>query len=168
LETEVTLFVPRAAIASIIDTVRTIILNWALKLEEDGIVGEAFSFTRQEQDAAERSPQNITNFYGPVQSAQIQQESPPAIQVSLNAALDLTAVRSFVQAMRETLDSLALDPEYRREAEAELSTVESQAESPKPKPTIIREGLESLRRILENAGGGVAAQLLVELGKLIM
>jgi hypothetical protein len=167
VETEFALIVPGAAIAFIVDTVRTIILNWGLKLEEEGIVGEALSFTRQEQDAAERSPQNITNFYGTVQGAQIQQGSPQAMQVSFNSALDLVAVRSFVQTIRQTLDALALDPEHRREAEAELSTVESQIESPKPKSSIIREGLGSLWRILEGAGGTIAAQLLLELGKLI-
>ena len=167
-ETEVTLIVPRVAVIGIIDAVRTIILNWALKLEEDGITGEALSFTPQEKDAAERSPQNITNFYGPVQSPQIQQGSPQAMQISVNANPDLAAVRSFVQALRETIDELVLLPEQKREAEAELHTVESQLESPKPKSPIIREGLESLRRILEGAGGSVAGQLLLELGKLVI
>jgi hypothetical protein len=53
---------------------------------------------------------------------------------------DLVAVRSFVQRMRQTLDALALNPEHRGEAEAELGTVESQIGSPKPKSSIIREG----------------------------
>src|SRR4029077_920768 len=102
---------------------------------------------------AERSQQNVTNLFGPVQGgAQIQQGSPQAMQVTLNTTLDLAAVRSFIETMRETLDKLALDPEHRREAEAELSTVASQIESPKPKWSIIREGLGSVRRILEGAG----------------
>lgn len=45
-QTEVMLFVQYVAIVGIIDAVRTIILNWALKIEEDGIVGEEMSFTR--------------------------------------------------------------------------------------------------------------------------
>ena len=166
-QTEVTLIVPSVEIVGIIDVVRTIVLNWALKLEEDGIIGEALSFTRQEKDAAERSTQNITNFYGPVQSPHIQQGSPQAMQISINATIDLAAVRSFVQTLRETIDELALDPDTRGEAEAELHTVESQIASPRPKSSIIREGLKSLRQILEGAAGSAAGQLLLELGKLI-
>jgi len=153
-QTEVTLFVPQARIIRIIDAVRTIILNWAIKLEEEGIIGEGLSFTREEKEAAERSPQNITNFFGPVESPQIQQGGTRPIQVSARFTFDLAAVRSFLDLFREQLSSLNLPDDRKREAEAELQTVESQIESPKPKPSIIREGLESLRRILEGAGGG--------------
>ena len=64
-QTEVTMIVPSVEIVGIIDAVRTIILNWALKLEEDGIIGEALSFTRQEKDAAERSTQKSRTSTGP-------------------------------------------------------------------------------------------------------
>lgn len=167
-QTEVTLFVPPVALVGIVDTVRTVILNWALKLEEDGILGEALSFTRQEKDAAEKSPQNVTNFFGPVQSPQIQQASTQPIQISVNGPLDIDAIRAFATAMRQVLDSIGIHPEQKEEAAAELRTIESQIESPKPKASIIREGLESLRRILEGAGGGAAGQLLLELGKLLL
>ena len=103
-----------------------------------------------------------------MQSPQIQQGSPQAIQISINATIDLAAVRSFVQTLRQTIDDLALDPDSRREAEAELRTVESQIASPRPKSSIIREGLKSLRQILEGAAGSAAGQLLLELGKLLM
>jgi len=166
-QTEVTLFTQYAEIVRIIDAVRTIILNWALKLEEDGIVGEGLSFTHQEKEAAERSPQNITNFYGPVQSPQIQLGSPRAIQVSTTFTVDSAAIRSVLDMARRTLGSLDLRDDQRREVEAEIRTVESQLESPKPKTSIIREGLESLRRILEGAGGGATGQLLIKLGEIL-
>lgn len=91
-----------------------------------------------------------------------------SIQVSANLNVDLAAVRSFVEVLRKTLDSITLNTDQRQEAEAELRTLESQTESPKPKASIIREALGSLRRILEGAGGGAAGQLLVELGKLLL
>jgi len=166
-QTEVTLFVPFTAIVRIIDAVRTIILNWALQLEKDGILGEELSFSLQEKDAAEKSSQNITNFYGPVQNPQFQQGGVQPIQVSTNLNIDLSALRSFLEMVRKTLGTIELPPDERREAEAELRTVESQIDSPKPKSSIITAGLESLRRILEGAGGSAAGQLLIELGKLM-
>ena len=166
-ETQVSLFTQYSGMARIIDSVRTIVLNWALQLEEDGIIGEGLSFTEREKKVAEQSPQNITNFFGPVQSPQVQQGSTQPIQVSANFTPDVTAIASVVGQIRAALASMDLPDARRREADAELRTIESQIESPRPKPSIIREGLESLRRILEGAGGGAAGQLLVELGKIL-
>ena len=166
-ETQVSLFTQYSGMARIIDSVRTIVLNWALQLEEDGIIGEGLSFTEREKKVAEHSPQNITNFFGPVQSPQVQQGSTQPIQVAASFALDVAAVASVVAKIRTSLESMDLSSDRRREAEAELVTLESQVGSPKPKASILREGLESLRRILEGAGGGAAGQLLVELGKVL-
>ena len=153
--------------ARIIDSARTIVLNWALKLEENGILGEGLSFTDREKKVAEQSPQNITNFFGPVQSPQVQQGSTQPIQVSASLTVDMAALASVVPKIRQALESLELSDDVRNEAEAEVATLESQIKSPKPKASIIREGLESLRRILEGAGGGAAGQLLVEVGKIL-
>ena len=43
--TEVFLLVSHTAVVKIVDAVRTVVLNWALKLEKDGVVGEGMSFT---------------------------------------------------------------------------------------------------------------------------
>jgi len=60
-------------IVGIIETVKTIILNWALKLEEDGILGQGMTFSSKEQEKATSSPaSHVTNFYGPVGQSQIQ------------------------------------------------------------------------------------------------
>ena len=166
-ETQVTLFTQYTGMARIIDSVRTIVLNWALQLEEDGIVGEGLSFTAREKEVAERSPQNIRNFFGPVQSPQIQQGSTQPIQVSASLTLDAAAIVSFVANIRKALGLMELPDDRRREAEAEVATLESQMASPKPKASILRESLDSLRRILEGAGGSVAGQLLVELEKIL-
>ena len=166
-ETQVTLITQSSAMARIVDSARTIVLNWVLKLEEDGIFGEELSFTEREKKVAERTPQNVTNFFGPVQSPQIQQGSMQPVQISASFTLDMAAVASVVPKIRQALGSMELPEERRSEAEAEVSALESQIKSPRPKASIIREGLESLRRILEGAGGGAAGQLLVEVGKIL-
>lgn len=166
-ETEVSLLTTRASIVGVIDTVRTIVLNWALKLEEEGILGEDLSFTEKEREAAGRSSQNITNFYGPVQSPQVLQGGDNAVQVAVSIKLDTAAVGAFVEALKVALPQLQLPDEQKNEIQAELGTLESQLKSPKPKTGILSESLRSVRTILEGAGGGVAAQLLIELGKLL-
>jgi hypothetical protein len=52
-------------LASILDAVRTTILEWALKLEQEGILGEGISFTQEEVSRASTSTQiRIENFQG--------------------------------------------------------------------------------------------------------
>lgn len=58
--------VPSYLITSIIDTVRTRVLEWALALEEEGVLGEGLTFSSKEKEIAEKSMtiNNIGNFQG--------------------------------------------------------------------------------------------------------
>lgn len=67
------LIVSPSAVRGILDSVRTIVLNWALKLEEDGITGEGLSFSIAERQIAAAHTYNIANFFGSVSDSQIQQ-----------------------------------------------------------------------------------------------
>lgn len=63
-------------IENIIETVRSIILEWALVLEEKDIKGENLSFSKEDKERiiSDRSVINfITNIYGNVDNTQIQQ-----------------------------------------------------------------------------------------------
>lgn len=166
-ETQVSLITPQSSIVGIVDAARTIVLNWSLGLEEQGIVGEGLSFSAKEREVAMNSPQNINNFYGPIQNPQIQQGNQKAVQVLANVQLDIGAIQAFVNELKAQLPNLRLPHEQAAEAKSELETLESQIKSPKPKSRIMSESLRSIRKILEGAGGGVAAQLLIELGKLL-
>jgi hypothetical protein len=167
LDTVVTTFIARSTVAAALDAVRNTILNWSLKLEEDGILGEGLTFTAVEKKDAASHSYNVNNFFGDVTNPQVQQGAPHSVQVLTAFTVDSDALGSFLVEFRRQLDSLSLSPEALAEAEAELETLEAQRRSPKPKSPIVRDGLKSLRSLLENAGGSVAAQLLIELGKLL-
>lgn len=59
--TPVQLCISSASIKGIIEAVQDIILRWALKLEEDEILGEGMSFSKQEKDIA--SSHNYYNIF---------------------------------------------------------------------------------------------------------
>jgi hypothetical protein len=52
------------ALAGILDAVRNALLEWTLKLEEDGILGEGMVFNQTEQNKAMGNTYNIANFTG--------------------------------------------------------------------------------------------------------
>lgn len=59
------LHVPRNAYAAVLDRVRTLVLEWALELEQRGIMGEGLSFNDDERRRAAAAPINIGSVSGP-------------------------------------------------------------------------------------------------------
>ena len=160
---QVQLFVSPAAVAGVLDEVRNVILKWAMKLEQDGILGEGLSFTREERETASKMTTNVNNFFGSVHHSQIQQDSESSPQIMASGGLDLQDLRALLGDIKANIDSVPLSRESKAELRAELATVESQVESPRPKPAIIREGLRSVRHILEGAAGKLAVDWIPRL-----
>jgi hypothetical protein len=161
-ETHYVYFVSRAAMANIVSSVETTILNWALQLEVDGVLGDGLSFTSEERAAAAERSYDVTNFYGPVSTAQVQQASPGALQ----SKLDVESVETLIDRVEKELDRHVADEETRAEAVSDIRTIRAQLDSPRPKESVIRASLHSLQRVLESAAGGGAAYLVIEIGKL--
>ena len=65
--------VQHAVLARIVEGVRNTVLNWALKLEEDGILGTGVVFSHEEQKIAASHVYNVNIIAGPVTGSQIQQ-----------------------------------------------------------------------------------------------
>lgn len=59
-----TLVVDGSRIQGILDAVRNIVLQWSLRLEADGILGEALTFSKQEKEKASNVTYHIHNFTG--------------------------------------------------------------------------------------------------------
>lgn len=75
-ETKYILQIYPNAINDIIEQVKNKILDWAIVLEENGIMGEGISFTTEEKSRAQSEPQivnYISNFYSSVSDLQFQQ-----------------------------------------------------------------------------------------------
>jgi len=86
---------------------------------------------------------------------------------TLNATTDGN-LREFVALLRDKLSSVHLPPDAASEAQSDLETLEAQSKSPKPKLSIIREALLSLRTVFEIAAGDVVAmELLARIGRLL-
>jgi hypothetical protein len=60
-EGKVHISVSTASIGNILQSVKTIILEWSLQLEEDGIIGEGMSFSDQEKQIAQKHTSEYNN-----------------------------------------------------------------------------------------------------------
>jgi hypothetical protein len=150
----------------IIDTVRNIVLDWALKLEEDGIMGEGLSFSDKEKQEASKQNYTVNNFYGNANGVQIQQNSPNSTQTMTNQ-MDLGQVSDFITKLKENLNQVGLPAEQQNAVESEVETIQAELVSAQPKPSVIKKSLNIVGSILEKATASlIASGLLHELGKI--
>lgn len=157
------LHVDPGQVSGIPSGVRNAILDWTLKLEEQGILGDGLSFSTKEKAAASALGSTVMNFMGPVGHSNVMNGSPGANQAISITQLDLGQVRQLVQEISDSVEEIEVPPEQRRELVAEAETIKAQTTSPKPKMSIVWESLGSIRRILETAGGRLAAMYLAKL-----
>ena len=156
-------------IVSVLDTIRNIVLKWALQLEEEGILGEGLSFATKEKEAATSpSVTHINNYFQNVSNSQIQQDTANSSQDMTIQGLNTGQINSFINAVCEILPQLSLTNTSQEELKAEVNTIKAQVGSPKPKDGIIKQSLSSIKSILEKASGTAVAQLLIELGKILI
>lgn len=160
-----TLHVSPTEIVGILEAVRNQLLLWALELEKQGIMGEGMSFSNDEKEAAGPASYQIINNIGSMQNSQLQQGTHGSTQI-LDINNSLEGLNDFLSVLNDSSAQLSLMREQQSELEAEIKTIQSQLESPKPKQSIISECLGSIRSILEGAAGNVTATgLLAELAK---
>jgi hypothetical protein len=146
------LCIPQHAVVRCVQNVRNLILEWALKLESEGVTGQGTSFSPQEVKAASTVSYVIHNNIGTMQNSQIQQHSTGTQAVTMGA--DLGALRDLMESVLARSAELG---DASGEAKADAQTVITQLESGKPKDGIVRASLQSLRSILENAAGSALA-----------
>ena len=121
-------------------------------------MGEDCSFTNEEIKKANNSSQNINHFYGSVNQANIQQANEHANQTIIT--FDYKKISDFLNTLEKDIDKLEIEKDKKRELISDLKSVQEQVKSPRPKVSIIKEGMASIRTILEGAGGEIVASLL--------
>jgi hypothetical protein len=155
-----------STIRSVLGRVRTIVLQWSLTLEKQGVLGAGMTFTQEERERAQAAGVHIDTFIQGVSGSQIQVNSPGARQQQGMSHEQLAELRKLVELIEGTLHG-ATDSDEVRELQAEVQTLRAQSESPKPKRFVIRESLSSLRAVLEGAAGEVLASHLPQIIGLI-
>lgn len=115
-------------------------------------------------------PDKATDYFPPVNvihvetmnNSQIQQATIESIQVFNLNENKISAIEKFLGDLRKNTAELDLGKDLLSELEAEMSTIDAQINSPKPKSGILKATLLSIKTILEGAAGSVIASQLIE------
>jgi hypothetical protein len=141
---------------SILEAIRTLILNWSLELEKSGVVGDGLAFTMNEK--REAGPvtnhivaQNIGVFGNVTDQATVRNR-----QVAVLGALDLEKARQTAEQIRQVLVHFPAD--QRPAVEAALTAVVVELGSEEPNPSRVRGLLDSIRTTCEGAAGTVVGE----------
>ena len=158
------LMLSKSQLYGVVETVRNVILEWSLRLEKQGILGEGMTFSEKEKNAASAVNFNIQNMY----HSQIQADTQHSAQTMTIQNLDLEEVKEVIQKLKQNIDQFGLDHARRSELLADVHTIEPQLSSSNPKKSIISEGLLSIRNILEGAVGSmIATGLLTQINSMV-
>ncbi len=164
MPTNFTYHVSRASVADVIEKVKNTLLEWTLKLEKEGIIGENMSFNEKEKEQAKSIPQTINNYYGNTNVVNGSAEHSQIISGNNNKIT--VSYEEFKKELDKIEESIHKDDKLSEEnAETALellSEIRDKIDSNK-KPDIVKSALVGLKDFLITAGGGLTANLLADL-----
>ena len=158
--TNYSLHVSRHLLKSIVDKVINCLMEWTLKLEEKGIVGEDMTFNENESTTAKEIPQQVNYYYGPVVHGNI--SSSQIVSGNNNSAnYNATAIADVIKEIRESLNQEKIEVDDRTSAFELLDEISEKLDQNK-KPNIIKSALIGLKDFVSATGANVTAALIME------
>jgi len=154
--TKVRFNIGQSQIVSIIEKVKNIILEWSLKLEEDKILGENMTFSKEEKETAADKNYTVNHFYGNISESQFQQNTQNSTQTYNQNHFDPEALKLLITKINDQIDNIGLTTDDKEKIQNEIDTIKNQISHSNPDKTLIDKGLESIKRIVE----GVASNLI--------
>lgn len=159
--TEYQLSISKSQLEKIQDTVKNIIFEWALRLEEDGILGEDLSFSEKEKNEATKHNYNFNNFYGDASNIQIQQDVAKSNQTIATDTVDIEKISEFITKLNDNLIQVGLSKNQKDLVESEIKTIIKEIETAKPTSSNLKKSLDCIKTVLEGTGGSLVASGLI-------
>lgn len=144
-------------IQGILDQTRNTILQWALALEEKGIIGEGLSFSNDEMNSARQTAVFVENLFHGVRDSQIQQGTVLSVQ-NYDKTIDSDLILSILGELKSRQSELDLEDEVLAELNKNVEAIQSQFKSTDPQNSIVAENLASIRDIVKGAAGSALFQ----------
>ncbi len=142
-------------VKSIIDSVKNCLLEWTLKLESEGVLGEDMIFNQEETLSAQSIPQNVYNYYGMVISGDIKDSQIANDNASINIVKNKGVNMSdFEKIAKSITDNICcLDNENKKTVLDSIEMLKEELNKPEPKTKYISNGIKLLAPIMTIANG---------------
>ena len=154
------LHIPTTAVKDIEEKVKNTILEWTLKLEAEGIVGENMTFSEKEKDCAINIPETVNNYYGNTSVINSPSDNVRIVSGSENTvSFSYDKVKDMITEVEKSIGESDLSKDDMETAVELLDDIKSKIEEEK-KPHILKSALVGLKDFLINTGANVAAGLI--------
>ena len=148
------------AIIDIVEKVKTALLEWTIKLESEGILGEGMIFDTTEKETAKTIPQTINNYYGntsvinaPVEGSVIATGNDNTVEFTYEKA------ENAVSEIESAIEKEDISAENKETAIEMLTEIKEKINAQK-KPSIIKSALVGLKDFLIGAGASAAVAII--------
>lgn len=143
---------------SIIEKVENCVLEWTIRLEAEGIVGENMRFSKEETISAKAIPQQINNYYGTVVNGDI---SKSQVVSGNNNTINFNyeAAKELMNEVNANLEKESLISEDMESAIELLNEVSAKIDE-KKKPNVIKIALNGLKDYLVGVGASVTVAII--------
>lgn len=152
----------KSAVIGIIEAVRNIVLDWSLRLEQGGILGEGLSFSKEEHEKAGGSSLihigNIGSFAGFIGDTS-NLGNIKINQVNLDSKAEL---RDFINQAKRYIPQIDLGETDKRQVEHKLDELDNEINLDKPRQSKIKDLLSSIKDILKQAAGNLVAHGIIQ------
>lgn len=154
-DTEFKIFIGKNNIVGIIEAVNNCLLEWTLKLEEQGILGENMRFTVEETQSAKGIPQQINNYYGnfvngDVSNSQFAGDNSP-ITITYSNGIDANEFENLAKAITDNVS--LLDDENKETILGAIAILREEIAKAQPKKSILSSGIRLLAPMFTIANG---------------
>lgn len=154
------LHISQHLLKSIIELVKNCILEWTIRLESEGILGEGMRFSQEETAMAQKVPQTINNYYGTVVNGDVQ-KSQIVSGDNNTVTFSYEQVSELINEVKKVVKDSEMTEEDRETADELITDVETKIEN-KKKSAIIKAALNGLKDFLVGTGANVAGALIMQ------
>ncbi|MFI3167376.1 MAG: ABC transporter substrate-binding protein [Bacillota bacterium] len=157
---EFSLLVGKHVLQSLMEMVKNQLLDWTLKLEEEGILGEDLMFSLDEKEKARELPPITNIFNGPTTMIS---SNDGSINVATGdgskTVMNYGYIKNIIEEIRSTMDKEDISQENKKIAEELISELEEKVEF-KKSTVIIKSTLSALRDFLISIGASLTAAMI--------
>ena len=155
-----TLHFSTTAIGDIVERVKNAVLEWTIKLESEGILGEGMQFNIDEKESAKSIPQSINNYYGntniinaPIEHSAVVAGNENSVEFTYEDANKMAA--EIESSLREDMIS-----KENQEAALELLTEIKGMILQQKNVSVIKSMFTALKDFLGGAGASATVELM--------
>ena len=159
-ETKYSLCCKVSQIGLIIESVKNTILDWTLRLEKEGILGEEMQFNSEEKESAKQIPQTVNNYFG--HTSIINGEVKNSAIVTGNENTITYTPQNVLKAVSEIESALNNEKISDEDKETAIEMIADIREkiSQNKKPSIVRSAFIGLLEFVCGVGASLTAALI--------